>query len=577
VIEPGLATTPEASGDATPAPERAAPSDEKVTTPTNEAGVPGSRSWYGFSVADFLFIFFTVSILQHAGTGMMDDPGLGWHLRIADLMWENRGFIYHEQLCYPTEGQPWVTQAWLGDILMRLVYAWGDMNGLAVLTTLCIALTLRLLYTRMTSEGAIWPLAGLWSFLAALGTSPAWTARPNVFTFPALVLTASICERYSAGVIPARRTLCLLLIFLLWPNLHGGFLAGIIVLGITYLVTCAVAFGSFDREQRLLARKQWLWWTILGFGLFAATLVNPYGFGLYLWNLRMVTDPFIQTMSTTEWFPPNFTDLGWFRIELLILLFPLLTALSSRRVSLLPLALGVIWLHFALTTRRYTSLWVLLIVPTMGLLCSQVPWLRSVAASINGRLSKDAQEWLTATPRHSPCFFSFLFAGLLLALSPWMGNLGRHNQDLLPSQSLDKLLQIYRGERVFHLLDWGGYLTWHGWNLKPRFKTWIDDRMDTHGPEHTEKYRAILNAQAGWEKLLNDSGVDLLCVPPSTQLAGSARVSPNWRLLYEDRKVVIIRRISSVVMQAVIPACTQDGSPANRGHGVGSTSGARVA
>lgn len=507
----------------------------------NEPRVSNRRPWYAFSMADFLFIFFTLGVLQHAKSSMMDDPGLGWHLRIADLMRENRGFIYQEQLCYPTEGQPWVTQAWLGDILLRLIYGWGGLNGLAVLAAFCIALTLRLLYTRMTREGVNWLVAALWSFLAALGTSPAWAARPNLFTLPALVLVTGICERFQSGAISTRGTLWLLPIFLLWPNLHGGFLAGIIVLVITYLVACASAFGSFDSEERRVARRQLSWWTILGAGLFGMTLVNPYGLGLYRWNLKLVTDPFIQTMSTTEWFPPNFTGPGWFRIELLLLLFPSLAALSRRRISLLSLALGVTWMHFALTTARYSPLWVLVVVPTLAVLCIQIPWLESATGSVSSRLTADAQDWLARTPRRSPCFISGLFAGFLLFVSPWMGNLAGHNQDLIPSRSLDRLLEIYRGERVFHLANWGGYLTWHGWNLKPRFKTWIDDRLDTHGYKHTENYRTILNASPEWEKLLRQYAVDLICIPPDVPLANHARESPGWRLIYEDRKVVIFR------------------------------------
>jgi hypothetical protein len=505
------------------------------------------------SFADLLFIFFTLSILQHASTGMIDDPGLGWHLRIADLMWERRSFLYHEQLCYPTEGRPWVTQAWLGDIMLRLAYGWGGLNGLAILAALCVALTLRLLYTRMTNEGVNWILAAFWTLLAALGTLPAWTARPNLFTFPALVLVTGICERYHDGLISARRTLWLLLVFLLWPNLHGGFLAGIVVLGVTYLVECATTVTSPDAERRSAARRRLRWWTVLGVGLFAVTLLNPYGFGLYSWNLWMVTDPFIQAETTTEWLPPNFTRAGWFWIELLVLLFPTLAVLSRRRISLLALALSVVFLHFALRTVRYCPLWVLVVVPTLGALSTLLPWLERTSAKIASRLSTDLREWLARTPSHSPSFVSFAFAGLILFVSPWMGNLARHNQDLLPTQSLDKLLDIYRGERVFHSVNWGGYLTWQGWNLEPRFKTWIDDRLDVHGQDHLNRTRAILDARSDWERVLGQYDVHLLCISPDTPLARSARQSPNWRLLNDDGKVTIFRRINSGAMQSKAP------------------------
>ena len=109
------------------------------------------------------------------------------------------------------------------------------------------------------------------------------------------------------------------------------------MLAITYVVEIALAVAAPNPGDRSAARMRLRWWTVLGTGLFAVTLINPYGLGLYLWNLRMIADPFIQTNSTTEWLPPRFTDAGWFRIELLVLLFPALAVVSRRRISLLAL------------------------------------------------------------------------------------------------------------------------------------------------------------------------------------------------------------------------------------------------
>ena len=126
-------------------------------------------------------------------------------------------------------------------------------------------------------------------------------------------------------------------------------------------------------------------------------------------------------------------------------------------------------------------------------------------------LGRQRSSAVLAVPRPGPDL-------LLLFASPWMGNLARHDQDLIPSQSLDKLLEMYHGERVFHWANWGGYLTWHGWDCHPRFKTWIDDRLDIHGQEATERYRAVIQARPGWEGALRAYGVELLCIPPGSPL-----------------------------------------------------------
>jgi len=233
-----------------------------------------------FSFADILFIFFTLCVLQTAGNRLMDDPGLGWHIRIADLMAEHGGFLEKEEFSFPTEGRPWVTRAWLSDVFLRSAYGWGGLNAIAVMTALVIALVLRLLYTRMVDEGVNWLVAALWTFLAALGTSPAWAARPNIVTFLGIVIAVTICERFHSGAISRRATLWLLPLFLLWPNMHGGFLAGVVVLAITWSVEGGLAVAHPKPDLRQAAGRRFRWLTGLGVALFAVTLVNPYG-----WNL----------------------------------------------------------------------------------------------------------------------------------------------------------------------------------------------------------------------------------------------------------------------------------------------------
>ncbi len=44
-----------------------------------------------FGIADVLFFVFAVGIIQRSRGSMLDDPGLGWHLRNVDAMWSRGG------------------------------------------------------------------------------------------------------------------------------------------------------------------------------------------------------------------------------------------------------------------------------------------------------------------------------------------------------------------------------------------------------------------------------------------------------------------------------------------------------
>jgi hypothetical protein len=73
---------------------------------------------------------------------------------------------------------------------------------------------------------------------------------------------------------------------------------------------------------------------------------------------------------------------------------------------------------------------------------------------------------------------------------------------------------------VFHSYDWGGYLTWRGWQPSgPRLLNWIDDRNEVQGQEHVQEYFAILDAKPGWQAKLDRDRVELVCVEGGAPLA----------------------------------------------------------
>src|SRR5947209_15939267 len=158
-----------------------------MTSPPSEPSRPG---FFRLGVADFLFAFFALAILQRAAFGMVDDPGLGWQLRIPDAMLEQGGFLYSDPFGRNTQGEPWVPYGFLGSTALRLAWGWGGLDGLAMLTALVVAFVVRCLYRMMVSDGVPPVQAVVWAFLAALGISSAWVARPHLFTLLFLLVTA---------------------------------------------------------------------------------------------------------------------------------------------------------------------------------------------------------------------------------------------------------------------------------------------------------------------------------------------------------------------------------------------------
>ncbi len=511
------------------------------------ASSPAPVRWHSFGIADLVFLLVALMVLRGARHTLLDDPGVGWHLRNVDAMLAHGGWLTEDPFSEHGDGPPrrWWTNQWLGEAPFWLGWKLAGLEGIAVVAALVVALAMRCLYRMLLADGLSWPVALLWTALTAVGTSCSWSARPNLFTIFFVLLTARACERFHTGHLSGRRLLWLLPLFAVWANVHGGFVAGLMIVGATLAAEIAVAVFAFSHEVKKVARVKAL--TLAGLlpGAVLATFVNPYGPALYAWVLQLLGDPYFMTLHQ-EWRSPDFQAPGALRFGLLMLLFPLLLGLSRRRPNLVELGLSVLWLYFALTGFRYVALWVVVTAPLLARSSVAVPWLRELADRLE--LSKDGESVFVARPGPAGWAWTLLVP---LGLFGWAkaeeGKFAVHKQEIVASRALDRFLEVHRewreehGRRpvVFHSYDWGGYLTWHGW---PEVKNWIDDRNEAQGKERVQEYFSVLRAEPGWAGKLDRAGVDLICVESGAELTRRLAESPRWQKRYRDDYAVIFER-----------------------------------
>lgn len=502
--------------------------------------------WFRFSGADFLFVVLALIVFQTARQGLLDDPGLGWHLRNIDAMRQQGGWLRIDPFTEPRDGsaRPWYSNQWLGELPFWLGERWAGLEGIAAVAALLIAFTLRCLYGMLLRDGSPWPVAVFWTSQAAMGISCSWVARPNLFTMLFVLLTARLCVLFHEGRCSRRKTLWLFPLFALWANMHGGFLAGFTLLGATFLVELLLCLFAATDESRAAAKDRARHLLLLLAGAFGCTLINPYGFDLYRWIFQLLGEPFFMDLHL-EWRTPDFHGKGAIRFESLMLLFPMLLALSQRRPNLVELGLALLWFHFALSGFRYVPLWVLIAVPLLARSSLEIPWLRQQAR----RLVPAGRSGLfSVRPASSAWLGSLIGALVLLGLAGGVeGRWAWHQPVIIPADALNRFLRFHAqwrqtyGRRpiVFHSYDWGGYLTWHG---GPDFRNWIDDRNEVQGKGHIQDYFSILQTDPGWETKLDRAGVQLICIQTNAPLTFRLAESANWRECYRDDWAVIFER-----------------------------------
>jgi hypothetical protein len=511
------------------------------------SSVPERRPWYVPSAADIAFAVAALIIFQSARGRMLSDPGLGWHLRNIDAMIARGGWLTEDPFSGPRGGQPWWTNQWLGELPLWLGERWAGLEGIAAVATLVLALTLRGLFRMLQRDGLPWPVAALWTALAAAGTSGSWVARPNLFTLLFTLWTARACESYHAGRRSALSMLWLLPLFAVWANTHGGFVAGLLLVGATCAIECGLYVLASDPSERVAARRKAVVCSVLLVGCVVATFANPYGAALYSRVLQLLGDPYFMSLHS-EWKSPRFDGKGAFQFESLMLLFPLLLAISKRRPNAVELGLSLLLFHFALTGLRYLPLWVLVVIPLLARLAAEVPQFQSLSERL--RRSAQAGSLFLTGAGASPWIASAAMAITLFVGSRLIeGRVAHLLPEVIPTAALDELLAIHAANPrtvVFHAYDWGGYLTWHGWKADGTgLQNWIDDRNEVQGREHVEEYFSILQTEAGWRAKLDRARVGLVCVAADTPLAGRLEEDRGWHREYHDDWAVIFSRKST--------------------------------
>ena len=122
--------------------------------------------------------------------------------------------------------------------------------------------------------------------LAVMPSSIAWSIRPQIFTLLLVAVTLFLLAK--------KRDWWLPLLFLVWANLHGAVLFGVVILAAT---TIGTAFTDRRRARTLAAV------TLL---CVAVTCLTP--LGVSFWTDIPASLGRIDHGYVTEWHPPQFLD-----------------------------------------------------------------------------------------------------------------------------------------------------------------------------------------------------------------------------------------------------------------------------
>lgn len=421
-----------------------------VVTP--EAAAPAPRIWCPFhvtiaaTIALFTFFFCGQSIA---------DPDIWWHLRDAQILMQQHHWVRVDQFSYTVAGTPWVNSEWLSELVFYGIWRLGGVAalfvGYVVIVELLMIGILALAYRASDSIKASALAGAVAVVLAVVNFGP----RTILFGWACLLaLMFVLWKLMRTGDAPLWTVP---LIFLLWVNLHGSWLIGLVVFGIVAGSGFVPGtWGKIIAERWTPVQRRKLLLTVAA--IVPVLFVNPYGYKEVFYPFDLAFRQKLNVEHVVEWASLNFHESrGKIVCGLLLLLF--LLALAGRRQwKLAEVGMVAFGLYLSLTYVRFLFPAAILIAPVLA---RQMDFLPPYHKKVD-------KPWLNA-----------IFSAALLAvvLHRWPTT-QKINEDLAKKMPLGGVhylqTHIATGDRVFNHYMYGGWMIWS----QPSVPTFIDSRTD---------------------------------------------------------------------------------------------------
>lgn len=304
---------------------------------------------------DYRFLrFFAIATLV-LGTGAsftlnLVDPDLWGHVRYGQELLEDGTLPTTATHTFTAEGYRWVNHENIAEIVFALGFEYLGVTGMLVAKCL-LGMSIILMMVAVARHQEV-RLLTTWAFLLLVANNlkAFFPMRPQLLSFFCCAIMLVLLERAFArwrttdvaaeGAPRSCRVhwawlVAVLPLMILWVNSHGGFMAGICILG-AMLGGRIVEAAIVDRKQSLPVV---LGLAAGGIAALATTIANPYGIGLIQWLAESLGTP---RPEITEWHSPKPHHVVFWPFVILAVVNVVSWAFTNRRRDWTKLAILVL-------------------------------------------------------------------------------------------------------------------------------------------------------------------------------------------------------------------------------------------
>ena len=468
-------------------------------------------------------------VQQLRGLMAMADPDIWWHIRVGQWIIEHHAFPRQGIFSAFGATRPWAAYSWGFEVLMATLNRVLGLMGISVFVIvfdLMVVLGI-FLVTRLFSRSFWWAWFLTTVAVWAMDLNRVNVARPVAFSI--LFFTLELLLIFKAQETRNVRYLYWLpLLFLAWANFHIQFVYGLLLPGL---------FAGVKSVERLVTRR-WLsergcadeaqqlrpvmLWAIFAACL-AATLVNPYSFGLYRVIFNYTQSTFAYN-AILEFRAPNFRQVPHY-IQLL-LLSAAFFVMGRRKID--PYKLTLLTITSLVSFRSVRDVWFACIPAAVIIACSVR---RSEAESSASTLDVSA---LHLGPVLAGAVVVIVLSGVDNGLSNRV--LFETVQNAYPVDAVRFIQDHHPPGPLYNNFNWGGFLIG---NL-PEYPVSIDGRTDLYGDDYFQQETESLMGRRSDDQALDQANLVLL--PSNLPLCSRLLTSPQFRVVYTDKMATVFIR-----------------------------------
>jgi hypothetical protein len=460
------------------------------------------------------------------------DGDLPRHLLTGNLILQTHTVSTTDIFSFRTVGYPSFPHEWLAQVIFAGAYDWLGLSGVVLLTALLVMSTWVIVYYEAIRRSNGFFTSLLFVTLGVAVSQIHVLPRPHIFTYLFTAIWIALLERVERKALTWQ---FLPLVMLLWVNLHGMFVIGIIILGI-YLMGDFIEHPSkaWFAESKTRA-------LITGAALsLLATFFSPSGVQIWDVVVSLGSNAYI-TSKIPEYQSANFHLLETWPFIFLLLLTIIGFARTTQRIRWTEILLVISFTGFALYTSRMIPLFAIVVVPIAA--NAFTSWLREEFPQEKiMSIAKNFREINSSSNGLIWVFAVIIAIALLFHSGRAIDSQGRGNTfdaQFFPVEATSWLESHPQQGHMFNEFDWGGYLLLRLW---PRYQVFMDGHTHIYGEELTKEYERVITLGADWEKILAKYDVTWTIVRANSPLIEALYATGDWLIAYQDQTAVILTR-----------------------------------